>query len=119
MSRRSLAGNLSSACWVTQVAEATSQHAYGAEHARLQGELHAVAGQHDAAEQSYLKALAISRKQGARWLELRAARGYAHFLAARQRLDEARAVLSPVLQSITEGKETMDYLYAENLLATL
>ena len=102
-----------------QVSEATSQHAYDAEHARLQAELHAVLGAHDAAETAYGRALDVSRRQGARWLELRAARGYAHFLAAQNRVDEARGLLAPLLDAITEGRDTLDYMYAENLIKTL
>jgi hypothetical protein len=63
--------------------------------------------------------LEISRRQGARWLELRASRGYAHFLVVRDRAAEARELLTPIVESITEGRDTMDYMYAEGLLKTL
>ena len=63
--------------------------------------------------------LTTARMQGARWLELRAARGFANFLAATGRADEARQTLSPVWQQITEGHDTLDYVYAEALLKTL
>jgi predicted ATPase len=102
-----------------RLADATGQHAYLAEHARLQAEVHDVLGAADKAESSFRDALAISRRQGARWLELRAARGYAHHLVEHGRPAEARSVLAPVVSSITEGRETMDYLYAEGLLRTL
>jgi adenylate cyclase len=102
-----------------QVSEATSQHAYDSEHARLQAELHSLRKAFDQAEASYGKALEISRRQGARWLELRASRGYAHFLVGQHRVAEARHVLAPICESITEGRDTMDYMYAENLLNTL
>jgi adenylate cyclase len=102
-----------------QVSEATSQHAYDSEHARLQAELHSVRHVWDAAEVSYHRALEISRRQGARWLELRASRGYAHFLVARDRPAEARDLLAPICETITEGRDTMDYMYADGLLKTL
>ena len=103
----------------TEVSDATSQHAYDSEHARLQAELHSVRHVWDAAEDSYKRALEISRRQGARWLELRASRGYAAFLVARERTAEARDLLTPIVESITEGRDTMDYMYAEGLLKTL
>jgi hypothetical protein len=68
---------------------------------------------------SYHRALEISRRQGARWLELRASRGYAHFLVARDRPAEARDLLAPICETITEGRDTMDFMYADGLLKTL
>jgi predicted ATPase len=101
------------------VALATDQQAYASEHGRLQAELFAATGRADAAEQQYLDALATARMQGARWLELRAARGFANFLAAAGRTDEAAPILSGVLGRITEGHDTLDFVYADALLKTL
>jgi adenylate cyclase len=103
----------------TEVGNATSQHAYDSEHGRLQAEIHSATGNHAAAEASFLGALEISRRQGARWLELRASRGYAHFLVGQGRLDQARALLEPICAAIAEGHSTLDYVYAEALLKTL
>jgi predicted ATPase len=103
----------------TRVAEATGQHSYDAEHARLQAEVFGAGGAAYEAERKYLDALEISRRQGARWLELRAARGYAHHLIEHGRPTEARDLLQPVLSWFTEGRDTMDYLYAEGLIRTL
>jgi tetratricopeptide (TPR) repeat protein len=102
-----------------ELAEATGQLAYAAEHARLQAEVLSVVGDADAAEASFQQALAIARTQGARWHELRAARGYAHHLVVQQRHAEARELLAPVVAWFTEGRETPDYVYAESLLKTL
>ena len=77
------------------------------------------AGAVDQAERKYREALDTSRVQGARWLELRAARGYAHHLVEHGRAAEARDLLQPIVAWFTEGHETMDYLYAEGLLRTL
>ena len=60
-----------------------------------------------------------ARLQGALWLELRAARGFANFLAAQTAIDEARQTLPPVWQQLTEGHDTLDYVYADALLKTL
>jgi serine/threonine protein kinase/tetratricopeptide (TPR) repeat protein len=103
----------------TRVAEATGQRMYDAERARLEAEVRGAAGAADDAERKYRDALEISRQQGARWLELRAARGYAHSLVGRGRGAEARALLQPLLSWFTEGRDTMDYLYADGLLKTL
>ena len=101
------------------VALATGQSAYASEHGRLQAELFAAVGQDEAAEEQFADALTTARLQGARWLELRAARGFANFLAAAGRLEEARRTLEPVLAQIGEGRDTLDYVYAEGLLASL
>ena len=101
------------------VAMATEQHAYDSEHARLQAELLAATGHPAEAEQSYVSAVRTAHSQGALWLELRAARGFASFLAGSGRTDEARATLGPVWGRITEGHETLDYAYADALLKSL
>jgi adenylate cyclase len=103
----------------TRVADATGQHSYVSEHARIQAEVLVLTGALDKAEAQFQHALATSRRQGARWLELRAARAYSHFLVEHDRPAEARTVLEPVLAWFTEGHDTMDYLYAEGLLRTL
>ena len=103
-----------------QAAEATGQHAYDAEYARIQAELISARGGPDGrAEEMHRSALATAQRQGARWLELRAARSYAHFLVSHQRQSEARAVLEPILGWLKEGLITLDYVYADSLLKTL
>lgn len=97
----------------------TKQCSYDAEHARLRAEVYRAGGRDDEAEAAYRRALEVSRRQGARWLELRASRGYADFLAAAARTDEARGLLDPLLASFTEGRDTYDYLAAEALARTL
>jgi tetratricopeptide (TPR) repeat protein len=101
------------------VAVATSQNAYACEQFRLQAELLLATGRTDEAEQNFREALTTARTQGARWLELRAARGYASFQAATRRTDEAIETLRPAVNQITEGRDTLDYVYAETLLETL
>jgi tetratricopeptide (TPR) repeat protein len=100
------------------VADATSQHAYDSEHRRLEAEVLLKHGRADEAEPLYRESLAIAREQGARWLELRAARGYASFLIERHRTAEAREALR-ICESIVEGRATMDYVFADALLRTL
>jgi adenylate cyclase len=100
-------------------AEATGQRAYASEHARLQGEVLARRGDLEAAERWLAKGVRIARDQGARWLELRAARGYAHLLSKLERCAEARAILQPLVDTLTEGRDTLDYVAADALLQTL
>ena len=101
------------------VAEDTAQQAYISEHHRLQAELHILRGNREQGEMQYLRSLSTAIDQGARWLELRAARGFANYLAAEGRPNEARDILAPVVATITEGTETLDYAYADALLKTL
>ncbi len=99
-------------------ANETSQHAYDAEHRRLQAEVYLAQGNHEATERTYLESLDIARAQGAQWYVLRSSRGYASFLIQVGRTEQARDVLS-VCDSITEGRDTYDFVYAEALLKTI
>ncbi|HJR60956.1 MAG TPA: protein kinase [Vicinamibacterales bacterium] len=103
----------------TTVSNETGQVAYLSEHHRLQAELLIARGEATAGAVAYLRSLSTAIDQGASWLELRAARGYANHLAALGRNAEAREILAPVVQSIREGQETLDYVYAEALLRML
>jgi tRNA A-37 threonylcarbamoyl transferase component Bud32/tetratricopeptide (TPR) repeat protein len=101
-------------------AESTGQHAYDAEHARLQATLYAADDTRlVAADAWFRRAIETAHGQGARFLELRAARAYADFLVHRGRIADARAVLQPIRDWFTEGHETLDYMYADALLRTL
>jgi predicted ATPase len=100
------------------VAEATSQHAYDAEHRRLLAVVQTARGDVDLAMMHYEEALSIARAQNARWFELRAARGYAALLIEAQRPDEARQALH-VCDWFTEGRETLDFVSADGLRKTL
>jgi adenylate cyclase len=100
------------------VADATGQYAYDAEHRRLQAEVLLAQGDQEGTERVYLESLNIARSQGAHWYTLRSSRGYASFLIGVGRPDEARELLR-FCDSITEGRDTHDFVYAEALLRTL
>lgn len=100
------------------IADRTAQHAYDAEHRRLQAEVFLARGDYQGTEQTYLDSLAIAKAQGAQWYILRSSRGYASFLLGVGRAEEARAALS-ICDSITEGRDTHDFIYAEALLKTI
>jgi serine/threonine protein kinase/predicted ATPase len=100
------------------IADMTGQHAYDSEQHRLEAELCLARGDREGTERRYGEALAVARAQGARALELRAARGYASFLVGTGRASEAREILR-VCEWFTEGRNTLDFVYAEALLHSL
>lgn len=100
-------------------AEQSSQHSYDAENRRLLGEILLAMGDHEGTERAYLESLDIARKQGGRWYTLRSSRGYASFLLRVGRTEEARQILAPVCESIVEGRDSYDFVYAEALLKTI
>jgi len=71
------------------------------------------------AEKCFLEALEVSRKQSARSWELRAAMSMTRLRTAQGRRDEARALLSGVYDSFTEGLDTPDLKDAKALLGRL
>jgi predicted ATPase len=100
------------------VANETGQHAYDAEHRRLQAEVLLARGDHEGTERTYLESLEIAKSQGAQWYILRSSRGYASFLLGVGRAKEARDALS-ICDAIVEGRDTYDFIYAEALARTI
>lgn len=76
-------------------------------------------GKLDEAETSFQSALELARSQRARWWELRAATYYAEFLQQDNRREAARAVLQPIYDWFTEGRETYDLRHAAQRLREL
>ncbi len=101
-------------------AVASGQPAFEAERHRLQGALFArQPARGIEAETSFRSAIQTARSQGARWLELRSARAYADWLVNHDRASEAAALLRPLLAWFSEGRQTLDYVYAEALLRSI
>lgn len=71
------------------------------------------------AENCLRESLELSRRQGTRAWELRAASDLAKFLAGHGQTENARALLQPIYAGFSEGFETADLKAAEALLATL
>jgi predicted ATPase len=96
---------------------------YEAELYRLKGELLlAQAGtEHKGqeAEACFQQALAVARRQQAKWLELRAATSLSRLWQQQGRPDAARHLLTEVYGWFTEGFETPDLKAAQALLAEL
>jgi tetratricopeptide (TPR) repeat protein len=73
----------------------------------------------DEANTCLLRALELSRRQGARGWELRAAIDLATLMAGRGEIDGARQLLQPIAGRFMEGLGTADVQAAERLLMTL
>lgn len=73
----------------------------------------------DDAETCFWSSLDLSRSQGARAWQLRAATDLAKLLADHGRSKDGRTLLQPICAGFSEGFETTDLKSAEELLATL
>jgi class 3 adenylate cyclase/predicted ATPase len=104
-----------------QIADASGQNWADAELYRLRGDLLIGAPSTDKAEAEacFRKALAIARKQGSRWFELRAAVNLAQLYGEQGRCAEARELLIPVYGCYTEGFDATDLKEAGALLDEL
>ena len=87
---------------------------------RTQVQIGLVSGRTTAAdaEKTLLRAIDIARVQSALSFELRASMALAQLYAARDRMDDARRLLSSVLREFHEGGDTRDLRMARALLAT-
>jgi predicted ATPase/class 3 adenylate cyclase len=101
--------------------ETTKGKMWEAEIHRIAGEISLMSPQPDAAKaQAYFeRALAISRKQQAKSLELRAAMSMARLWRDQGKPHQARELLAPVYGWFTEGFETLDLKEAKALLEAL
>jgi predicted ATPase len=108
----------------------TSEAFYAAEIARLEGELHLQGGRQGptmgpettptaAAEQCFQHALAVARRQQARWWELRAALSLSRLWQQQGKPREAYELLAPIYGWFTEGFDTTDLQEAQALLDEL
>ena len=92
---------------------------YEAEVHRIRGELLLQKGVPDEAETCFQQALTVARDQQARSWELRAATGMGRMWLQQNRIEEARALLTPVYDWFTEGFDTADLIEAKALLDQL
>ena len=98
----------------------TTQERWGeAELHRLRGTLLQSLSEYAAAEDSYYRALAVARRQSAKFWELRAAISLARLWRDQGKLIEARDLLAPVYGWFTEGFDTPVLKDAKLLLGQL
>jgi tetratricopeptide (TPR) repeat protein len=76
-------------------------------------------GDRAAAEERFREAIAIARKQSAKWWELRAGKSLARLLRDTDRRDKARMMLAAIYNWFTEGLDTADLKEAKALLDEL
>jgi tetratricopeptide (TPR) repeat protein len=99
--------------------EAGEERSHHAEVLRLKGWLLILQGEPDRAEATLRKAIAVARVQEAKSWELRAATTLARLLASRGDQVEALALLAPIHDWFSEGRDTRDLKEAAELLAEL
>jgi len=99
--------------------EAGEERSHYAEVLRLKGWMLILRGEPEQAEATLRKALTVARHQCAKSWELRAATTLARLLASRGDQAEALAVLAPVYDWFTEGRDTRDLKEAAQLLVEL
>jgi len=98
----------------------SEEHMWEGELARIEGELMRARGASvPEVEACFKRAIAITRAQGARSLELRAALNLAHLWCDQGRRSDARALLTPTFSWFTEGFETRDLKEVKALLDAL
>jgi class 3 adenylate cyclase/tetratricopeptide (TPR) repeat protein/energy-coupling factor transporter ATP-binding protein EcfA2 len=100
-------------------AKESGERWWEAELHRVKGRLLIACEQDDEGEACFRRAIEISREQGAKMLELRAATSLARHWSDRCRKAEARDVLAPIYDWFTEGFETPDLKEAKILLDAL
>ena len=86
---------------------------------RLKGEVLCAQSSDAEAESSFLKSIDVSRRQGAKPLQLRAATSLARLLQRQSKAREARELLAPLYDGFTEGFDTPDLKEAKALLDDL
>ncbi|MDI3561740.1 AAA family ATPase [Bradyrhizobium sp. Arg816] len=102
-----------------RLVRATDERWYEAELHRLAAELALAEGDKVNAEVKFRRALTLATAQSARMWELRAAKGLARLWREAGKIDEARALLAPVLGGFTEGFDTRDLIEGRALLDEL
>lgn len=86
---------------------------------RLRGRLHVQLSRVAEAETEFLRAREVARQQTAKLFELRATSDLAQLWVDQGYVDKAASLLTPVLESFTEGLDTPDFLQARRLLERL
>jgi class 3 adenylate cyclase len=99
--------------------EKTDERWAEAEMHRLCGTIWLSTNKRDAAEESFNHALAVARRQSAKFWELRAAINLARLWRSQGKPQQARELLAPIYGWFTEGFDTLDLKQAKALLDEL
>jgi predicted ATPase len=99
--------------------EKTEERWATAEMHRLRGMLLLATNEHDTAEDSFKQALAVARRQNAKFWELRAATSLGRLWRDQGKRNEAHDLLVPIYGWFTEGFDTRDLRDAKILLDKL
>jgi class 3 adenylate cyclase len=91
-----------------QLAEATHAKWLQAETLRLRGDLLQIVGDSAGAEASFLDAITLAQRQGAKLFQLRTSSCLARLWRDQRRRKEARELLAPISEWFTEGFEAPD-----------
>ncbi len=102
-----------------QFAEATHAKWLQAETLRLRGDLLLIIGDFAAAEASFLDAISLAQRQGAKLFQLRASSSLARLWRDQGKRAEARDLLGPIYNWFTEGFDAPDLKDARVLLDEL
>jgi hypothetical protein len=102
-----------------QIADKTEERVSQAELHRLRGEVLTMTNRRDEAQVELEQALAVARRQDARFWELRAAATLARLWRDRGHCREASDLLSPLCEWFSEGLELPDLKIARTLLDEL
>jgi predicted ATPase len=103
----------------SELVEVTAERWAEAEIYRLRGTLLLATNERNAAEESLNRALALARRQGARFWELRAGTSLARLWRDKGKRSEARELLASIYSWFTEGFDTRDLKEAKALLGAL
>jgi tetratricopeptide (TPR) repeat protein len=99
-----------------QLAEATHAKWLQAETLRLRGDLLQIVGDTAGAEASFLDAVTLAERQGAKLFQLRTSSCLARLWRDQRRHKEARELLAPISEWFTEGFEAPDLIESKALL---
>jgi class 3 adenylate cyclase/predicted ATPase len=102
-----------------ELVEKTEERWAEAEMHRMRGMLLLSTSEHVAAEDSFNRALAVARRQGAKFWELRAATSLAQLWGDQGKRNEARDLLAPICSWFNEGFEAPDLKKAQAFLGAL
>jgi len=98
----------------------TGEHFWHADVVRIEGEIGLILGASaKEAEEKFVEALKVSRKQRAKSFELRAATSIARLWRDQGKRPEAHDLLAPIYGWFTEGFDTLDLKEAKSLLEQL